>query len=110
MPNENIRKMIPNSESVWMVCSSWIKAYGGVCGPMMMPARIYPSTTGCLSRLKMSVTTAAVIITTAKSCKKLIPCIRLKESGVKYSAAPTAKIFYFFEAPAGLSTGWHQSL
>ncbi|MCY1188301.1 hypothetical protein D9M73_293890 [compost metagenome] len=39
-PRQNIRKITPSSASVLIVCSSWIRPNGGVCGPIIKPATI----------------------------------------------------------------------
>jgi hypothetical protein len=41
---------------------------GGVYGPIIMPARIYPSTIGCFSLCVNRSIRAATIMITAKSC------------------------------------------
>ncbi|MCY1436738.1 hypothetical protein D9M71_528700 [compost metagenome] len=66
-PRQNIRNITPSSARVLMVSSSWIRPNGGVCGPMMKPATMYPSTTGCFRRWKTTVTTPAINMITARS-------------------------------------------
>ena len=66
-PMENISRITPSSESVLIASSSVTRETGGVFGPIKMPARIYPSTTGWRSRWQRIVATAAAAITTARS-------------------------------------------
>ena len=39
-PSENMRKMMPSSESVWIVSSLAMRGNGGVWGPMITPAKM----------------------------------------------------------------------
>ncbi len=43
-PTKNIRNTSPSWDAVWMRPRSVMKANGGVCGPMMIPASKYPTT------------------------------------------------------------------
>lgn len=46
-----------------------MKLKGGVCGPIIIPAPIYPKIGGCFNLYEINVITAAIIIIIAKSCK-----------------------------------------
>ena len=66
-PTENIKSTTPRSARVLIPCSLETKLKGGVLGPIRIPARRYPRTTGCLSFWQITVATAAAAITNAKS-------------------------------------------
>ena len=67
-PSANMRRMTPSSESVWTIPTSATSGTG-TCGPTMRPARMYPSTTGCRSRSKRTVVTAATPRTTTRASR-----------------------------------------
>jgi hypothetical protein len=46
-----------------------MKLNGGVCGPIIIPAPIYPRISGCFNLYEIIVIIAAIIIIVAKSCK-----------------------------------------
>ena len=49
-PTENMRRITPNSAKVRISSSFTTKRIHGLFGPITTPAKIYPKTTGCLSR------------------------------------------------------------
>ena len=66
-PSENSRNITPMSAQVLMSTVSMTDMVYGMCGLTMKPAMIYPSTSGCLSFLKSSVTVLATIRIRARS-------------------------------------------
>ena len=66
-PSEKSRNITPMSAHVCMSALSTTDMVSGKCGDTMKPATIYPSTKGCLRRLKMRVTMLATMSINAKS-------------------------------------------
>src|SRR5688572_25708477 len=64
-----MRKITPSSDNASMLalCSTGTSGNGGVYGPTMTPAMMYPSTTGWRRRWNTIVTSPATIITIARS-------------------------------------------
>jgi hypothetical protein len=66
-PSANNRNMTPISDHVCMLAVSMTDGVYEKCGLARKPATIYPSTSGCLSHLKMRVMTPAQIKMSARS-------------------------------------------
>ena len=69
IPTVNSSKIIPISANKFKTSTLLMKLKGGVCGPMIIPAPMYPKISGCFNLYEIIVITAAIIIIVAKSCK-----------------------------------------
>ena len=70
IPTTNKSKITPISANKFRTSKLRIKLKGGVKGPIIIPAMIYPITMGCLSLYETIAITDATIIIIVKSCKK----------------------------------------
>lgn len=69
IPTTNKSKMTPISAKRFRTSKLLIRLNGGVKGPIIIPAMIYPITIGCLSLYEIIAIMEATTIIIVKSCK-----------------------------------------